>query len=282
MKEENWFPVFHVPHDVSSFPEELMDTVCVPLSEFFRYHEKMRDAKVQEMVPEEYRKSGQSVIFLVSRLLCDVERFIGPEEVMERYGMGFCYEKAYDGTVIKNLTEKAKKIVMPYYLRHHALLDRICSEHSAVILFDLHSFSDEIVPKDFLRAGTGTPDVCIGADPVYTPLCLAALAEKTFQDAGFTTELNYPYSGCMIPNAVLSGNCVCSLVSVMIEINRRVFLDAEDRPDMDQLGKLRSLIRHIAADWLEQGSVKQHLTSTPERCDSIFLQGPEKSNTWLS
>ena len=46
MKEENWFPVFHVPHDGCSFPEELMDTVCTPFSEFFRYHEKMRDVMV--------------------------------------------------------------------------------------------------------------------------------------------------------------------------------------------------------------------------------------------
>ena len=50
---------------------------------------------------------------------------------------------------------------------------------------------------------------------------------------------------------------------LMIEINRRVYLDAEEKPDMDQLGKLRSLIRKITAGWLEQGSVKQHLTSTP-------------------
>lgn len=50
---------------------------------------------------------------------------------------------------------------------------------------------------------------------------------------------------------------------LMIEINRRVYLDAEEKPDMDQLGKLRSLIRQLAAGWLELGIVKQHLTSTP-------------------
>ena len=51
---------------------------------------------------------------------------------------------------------------------------------------------------------------------------------------------------------------------LMIEINRRVYLDAEEKPDMDQLGKLRSLIRQIAAVWMKQGeSVKQHLTPTP-------------------
>ena len=56
---------------------------------------------------------------------------------------------------------------------------------------------------------------------------------------------------------------------LMIEINRRVYLDAEEKPDMDQLGKLRSLIRQLAAGWLEPGIVKQHLTSTPERCDRM-------------
>ena len=45
------FPLFHVPHDGTSFPEELMESVCIPKEQFLSYHERMRDTGVLEMVP---------------------------------------------------------------------------------------------------------------------------------------------------------------------------------------------------------------------------------------
>ena len=53
----------------------------------------MRDTDISLAVPEEYRSGALCCRFGISRLLCDVERFAGPEEIMERYGMGYCYEK---------------------------------------------------------------------------------------------------------------------------------------------------------------------------------------------
>jgi len=81
------FPLFHVPHDGTTFPEELMESVCIPKEQFLSYHERMRDTGVLEMVPNAWRNSGNTLYFPVSRLLCDVERFPGPEEPMERLGM---------------------------------------------------------------------------------------------------------------------------------------------------------------------------------------------------
>ena len=40
------FPLFHVPHDGTSFPEELMESVCIPKEQFLSYHERMRDTGV--------------------------------------------------------------------------------------------------------------------------------------------------------------------------------------------------------------------------------------------
>ena len=152
------FPVFHVPHNGRKFPEELMESVCVPGDVFLRYHEKMRDTDMILAVPEAYRGGHMCCSFQVSRLLCDVERFIGPEEIMEQYGMGFCYEKAYDGTVIKRVTEAAREKALRYYREHHETMDYYCGHHPRIQLFDLHSYSDEIVPEDFLRKGERTPD----------------------------------------------------------------------------------------------------------------------------
>ena len=50
-------PVFHVPHDGSEFPPELMASICVPQAQFLRYHEKMRDTGNQTAA-EQYGHIG--------------------------------------------------------------------------------------------------------------------------------------------------------------------------------------------------------------------------------
>ena len=112
------YPVFHVPHNGWEFPKELMESVCIPQDHFMKYHEEMRDTDISRIVPSAYRGGDMCHTFRISRLLCDVERFIGPEEIMEQYGMGFCYEKAYDGTVIKHMTEALKEKTLKHYKDH--------------------------------------------------------------------------------------------------------------------------------------------------------------------
>lgn len=89
----------------------------------------MQDTGVWAFVPRLYRTAAQCVRFPVSRLLCDVERFLGPEEVMERYGMGFCYERAFDGARLKNVTDELREKTLVFYRKHHEQVDRICREH---------------------------------------------------------------------------------------------------------------------------------------------------------
>ena len=238
-------PVFHVPHAGDGFPEELMDAICIPAEQFMFYHEKMRDTGVRDLVPRLYRTAAQSVCFPVSRLLCDVERFIGPEEVMERFGMGFCYERVFDSTYIKNVTDELREKTLTYYREHHVQVDRICRKHRRILFFDMHSYSDEIVPKDLMRQGQQTPDVCIGTDPRFTPPALAGTAERHFREAGFTTARNYPYSGCLIPNAALSGEADC--IAVMLEFNKRICCDSSGVPIPDAVERIRGIVEALTA-----------------------------------
>ena len=245
------FPIFHVPHDGWQFPEELMASVCVPDEDFRRYHEQMRDAAVMRMIPEAYRGGDMCWPFRVSRLLCDVERFTGPEEVMEQYGMGFCYEKAYDGTVIKRVTDELKALTRKYYDEHHAWLDTACGRHPRVLLFDMHSFSDRIVPKDFLRDGVPTPDVCIGTDGRYTPPELTAVVERRFAEAGYSAAVNDPYSGCFVPNAVMNGTCGTDFIGIMLEVNRRAYCDEAGEPVPEKLAAVREVVQRIIVDCVD-------------------------------
>ena len=242
------FPVFHVPHDGREFPEELMDSVCIPEDRFLRYHEIMRDTDMVSAVPVEYRGGDMCCACSVSRLLCDVERFIGPEEVMERYGMGFCYEKACDGTVIKNMSESLKRKTLAYYREHHAGMDRITERHPRILLVDLHSYSDEILPPAFLPKDRAAPDLCIGTEERFTPPELVQIVKKHFVAAGFSAAVNTPYSGCYIPNAVLSGKSACDCIGIMLEIHKRKYCDQAGRSIPQKLEMIAETIRKILAD----------------------------------
>lgn len=209
------FPVFHVPHDGDQFPKELQSSVIIPKPQFKKYHNEMRDTDIIRAVPRAYRGGDMCEYFQVSRLLCDVERFIGEKEPMEQYGMGFCYEKAYDGTTIKHITPELKQKTLEYYNEHHRRMDAIASRHPRILLIDLHSYSDRIIPgqnrrpdqdqtqtqpqtqtqtqTQTLKPLPPTPDICIGTDEKYTPKELQAIAENAFQSAGYTTQVNSPY-----------------------------------------------------------------------------------------
>ena len=246
-------PVFHVPHDGDRFPAELMESVCVPAEQFLQYHERMRDASVWDMVPGEYRVPVQAVRFPVSRLLCDVERFIGPEEIMERLGMGFCYEKAYDGRVIKRVTEAAKAAARPYYDAHHRRMNRLCEKHPYMIFFDMHSYWDGIIPPFARVPGMRTPDLCLGTDPRFTPPRLTAIVRERFEAAGFTTAENVPYSGLYVPEDVLTGRSACDFIGIMLEFNRRAYCDERGRTEAARIRLIRSVIRQVMADCADEG-----------------------------
>ena len=240
------FPIFHVPHDGDCFPPELMRSVCIPHEDFLRYHDTMRDTAVASLVPDRYRTDEHMIRFPVSRLLCDAERFIGPEEIMERYGMGYCYERAYDGVRIKTITPQLLTATKAYYDRHHEKLDRLCMMHDSLLLIDLHSYADELIPGDLLLQGRRTPDVCIGADSVFTPPELIRIVEGCCHKAGLSVAVNYPYVGALVPNAVLSGRFRGDCIAVMLEIHKRVYLDAQGHLDEDAARPLRSLIEEVA------------------------------------
>ena len=240
-------PFFHVPHDGNRFPEELMKSVCVSREAFFAYHAAMRDVGVRDLIPEEYRGAGNCECFPVSRLLCDVERFVGPEEVMERYGMGFCYERAYDGTKIKQVTEKLRSRTLRYYSRHHDRMDALCEKSRRLVLFDLHSYHDEIVPRELLK-DTPTPDVCIGTDTHFTPPVLVQLVRDHLEAAGFSTAVNDPYAGTFVPNAVMQSRTDCDLISIMLEFHKRVYCDAQLVPNPEKQMRIQQLLRPIVAD----------------------------------
>ena len=239
-------PVFHIPHDGRFFPPELMTEVCVPREELLACHRMMRDQDVRLLVPPFI--AGSRVVFPVSRLLCDVERFIGPEEIMERYGMGFCYERVWDGRRIKRVTERGREAARRWYDAHHRRMNLLCARHGRVLLFDLHSYHDAILPPFARRPGRDTPDLCIGTDPRFTPPQLRERVRACFTAAGFTTAENVPYEGLYVPEDVMDGRCGCDFAGVMLEFHRRAYCGRGGAADPGRIALIRSLIGQLAEE----------------------------------
>ena len=241
----NIHPLFHVPHDGTIFPEELMYSVCISPEQLKRYHEKMCDRDIVKIVPRHFQNSEHLIYFPISRLMCDVERFIGPQEIMEHYGMGYCYERAYDGKRIKHISDDLLSRTKIYYDEHHRRLDSLCHEYENIVLLDLHSYSDDIVPPAFLQTGRVMPDVCIGTDLYYSDPRLIIEMENIFRHAGFSTALNYPYTGCMVPNNVLAGAYKGQFFGAMLEFNKHIYIDNDGYSSDNSLRLLQDLIEQI-------------------------------------
>ena len=114
-----------------------------------------------------------------------------------------------------------------------------------MLFFDLHSYTDEIVPANQLQGGKKTPDVCIGTEHYYTPGKLIKNVRKCFEEAGFTTALNYPYSGCFVPDTVMAGISSCDCAAVMIELNRRIYCDESGNSDPVKMNQIQEIMRKI-------------------------------------
>ena len=249
--EKNWkrisrVPVFHVPHDGRLIKCRLQ-MFCIPAEKVWFYHEKMRDKNVAELIPQEYRRRDYTVEFPISRLQCDTERFKGPEEIMNKYGMGWSYSKAYDGTVI-NENPGSRYEILRNYDRYHWCINSLVSEYPRVFLIDLHSYHDEIIPADFLVPGRKTPDLCIGTDLRFTPPEVLWIVQKRFREVGLTTDINYPYSGCYIPEWVADGKCHHDFIGVMLEFHRRAYLDEGEKVDTEKAVRIREAICRVIED----------------------------------
>ena len=72
------------------------------------------------------------------------------------------------------------------------------------------------------------PDICIGYDEENVDMALVKILKEEFQN--FKVSINSPYSGSMMPGR-FSGND--NVKSVMIEINKRLYLNADNRKSDD-------------------------------------------------
>lgn len=216
--------VIHIPHASTRIPARYRRDFLLSGAQLQQELLKMTDRYCNEI----FDLPSQKIIFPVSRLVCDVERFRDDgQEEMARIGMGAVYTHGAEGQVMRVPSAAAKEeILTRFYDAHHRALTRAVAQklaqHGRCLVLDGHSFSACPLPYE---PDKSRPDFCIGSDDCHTPRALTDRLVGLLCAAGYTVLVNAPFAGSMVPAAYYRQEP--RVMSVMIEINRGLYMDGQ-------------------------------------------------------
>ena len=90
------------------------------------------------------------------------------------------------------------------------------------MIVDCHSFPSAALPYELVQT-TQRADFCIGTDPFHTPSSIRGAIVAAVKEAGYSVTIDMPFAGALVPLA--SYRTDRRTLSVMIEVNRRLYMD---------------------------------------------------------
>lgn len=190
----------------------------------------------------------EMLVFPVSRLVCDAERFRDDaDEPMSEKGMGLAYTRCADGAPLRRVSpQKRAALCSMYYDPHHSKLAELVNEklrkNGKCIIIDGHSFSAVPLPYE---SDAARPDFCIGTDPFHTPPELTQLCVSFLGKRGYDVAVDRPFSGSIVPSEHYRRDR--RVASVMVEINRRLYMEP-DGGKSAEFGKIKRVIAGLVAE----------------------------------
>lgn len=240
--------LIHIPHASLCLPPDFWRDVTVDQKIIEKDLRFMADYKVDELARS---IDCHKITAKYSRLYCDVERFQNDaDEPMAMLGMGAVYTHLPGGMQYRQVTpERRKEIIRQAYEPHYAQLNKlsqkIVAQHGSCMMIDLHSYSDDLVRKLFGYT-ENLPDICLGYDDEWFSKNNALKLKTYIEQLGYSCALNYLYEGALVPMDFYRDKTP-GLRSVMLEINRRVYLDGEAVRQEAARG-INKIIKFIASD----------------------------------
>ena len=219
--------IFHIPHSSLHIPKKY-------LTDFLLNHEaleaekiRMTDSFTNELFLGCIEPNDTELIFPISRLLIDVERFSeDQDEAMSKIGMGMIYTSCHDLSPLRKSNFFAHELKTKYYEPHHAALSLKVESHldcyDAALIIDCHSFPTRPLPYERNQTGN-RPEICIGTDPFHTSSELEMALTTAFRKQGFEVDIDTPFSGSIVPMRFFEKDKRVS--SIMIEIRRDLYMD---------------------------------------------------------
>jgi N-formylglutamate deformylase len=247
--------LIHIPHSSTFIPSSVLQTFLIRGREVEEELLVLTDWYVDQLFSGIQDVGGVLMRYDFSRLVVDPERFEDDTlESMAEKGLGVIYAKTSTGKALRETLSGSERetLLESYYRPFHQGLEgevqNLLNLFGRCLIVDGHSFSSTPLPfepdQDPIR-----PGICVGTDSFHTPATLVTRAENYFKRAGFMTALNRPYSGTMVPLQYLGKDERVS--SVMIEINRKLYLDERTGEKSGSFDRLRDVISGLLRTILE-------------------------------
>ncbi|MCG3147918.1 MAG: hypothetical protein PCFJNLEI_01359 [Verrucomicrobiae bacterium] len=224
--------ILHIPHASRKIPAEVRNQFLLTDAELEQELLRMTDAYTDELFCGSLTTPDTTVVFPVSRLVLDPERFLDDDaEPMAKRGMGAVYMKTHAGRPLRRkITPQEKASLLDaYYIPHHKrlteMVDAELNKAGVALVLDCHSFASAALPYE-LDQSSVRPQICIGTDDFHTPSDIADLLIQCFRAEGLTVETNRPFAGSIVPMKHYRQNP--HVISVMIELNRSLYMDEEN------------------------------------------------------
>ncbi len=238
--------ILHIPHASQNILVDFKDVFILDPDVLKTELLRMTDAYTDELYDH---PSAARIIFPISRLIVDPERFVvDDEEPMSAMGMGVIYTKTSHGDVLKReMTSGERRELLDrfYYPHHKALREAVQSElfsEGSVLIVDCHSFPSRPLPCDMDQMYP-RPDFCIGTDPFHTSAELLNKALAAIREQGYSVMVDRPYSGTIVPIEEYRKNKAVS--SIMIEVRRDLYMDEATGAKNKNFDKTRNVIAEL-------------------------------------
>jgi N-formylglutamate deformylase len=239
--------IVHVPHASRSIPLNLRRDFLLDDTELERELDVLTDHYTDKLFFDPESTAAQ-LAFPVSRFVVDPERWEDDAmEPMAAKGMGVLYTRTTGGRQLRLAPPPMERqsLLNRYYRPHHRALERLVdaalARHGRALVIDGHSFPSQPLPCD-LDQSPERPDICIGTDSVHTPGPVVDAITEQCARAGWSVAVNAPYAGTLVPTR-FHGNDT-RVASVMIEVNRRLYLADEPR-DIKPGARFESVCRTV-------------------------------------
>lgn len=232
--------ILHIPHSSMVIPDYIRKNILLSDSVLKKELELLTDLYTDLIF-----QGKDTIKCTFSRFVCDVERFEDDAlEKMSKLGMGAVYIKTPTGKKLRNADEIQRNHIMEnYYKPHHSEFETMVEEklicYNKCFILDCHSFNEEINYINMENA----PDICIGSDSFHTPENIKNAAINIFELDGYKVSVNTPFSGSIVPLRYYTKDKRVS--SIMIEINRKLYIKNENKINVEGMHKLISVCNQL-------------------------------------
>lgn len=242
-KNDNSPIVCNVPHSGVTLPEEFRADFVLDNKELHEEVLYMAD-NYTDLLYGELLFVSSFIMSKISRVVVDIERFENEsEEPMSKVGMSALYTRTSGGSLLRNISQENKEVLGKAYKDYHTafleLVNDSLLKNKMAIIVDCHSFPS--VPRIYEQDQKDSrPDICLGVDEYHTPQELVVMLKSTFEDAGFRVDINTPFAGSIVPVALHKKDK--RVISVMIEVNRKLYMNEETFEKAENFSEVSTLI----------------------------------------